>query len=108
VAHGFRSAVQERGCLAYLEPVGADSGALRVIPGSHHPQFREALRELGSTGLRDSSLPAHVVATEPGDLLLLDEHVLHASFGGGIRRQWRVDYLEEAFMRSRRGTGRSR
>jgi ectoine hydroxylase-related dioxygenase (phytanoyl-CoA dioxygenase family) len=119
------------GCLAYLEPVGADSGALRVIPGSHHPQFREALRELGSTGLRDSSLPAHVVATEPGDLLLLDEHVLHASFGGGIRRQWRVDYLgassdmevhltksyfagiyelatgQEAFMRSRRGTDRS-
>jgi hypothetical protein len=81
------------GFLAYLEPVGADSGALRVIPGSHHPQFSEALRGLGATGLRDPSLPAHVVATEPGDIVLLDERVLHASFGGGSRRQWRVDYL---------------
>jgi hypothetical protein len=48
-----------------------------VIPGSHHPQFGEALRGLGATCLRDPSLPAHVVATEPGDMLLLDERVLH-------------------------------
>jgi hypothetical protein len=81
------------GFLAYLEPLSADSGALRVIPGSHHTQFREALRGLGATCLRDLSLLAHVIATEPGDMLLLDERVLHASFGGGIRRQWRVDYL---------------
>ena len=32
------------GFLAYLEPVGAGSGALRVIPGSHHPKFSEAVR----------------------------------------------------------------
>jgi hypothetical protein len=81
------------GFLAYLEPVGAESGALRVIPGSHHAQFREAIRGIGTTCLRDLSLPGHVVATEPGDMILLDERVLHASFGGGIRRQWRVDYL---------------
>ena len=81
------------GFLAYLEPVGADSGALRVIPGSHHPQFREAIREIGATCLRDLSLAGHVVATEPGDMILLDERVLHASVGGGVRRQWRVDYL---------------
>jgi hypothetical protein len=27
-------------------------------------------------------------------MILLDEHVFHASFGGGTRRQWRVDYLK--------------
>src|SRR6185503_18286966 len=81
------------GFLAYLEPVGSDSGALRVIPGSHHPQFGEARRGMDATGLRDPSLPAHVVATDPGDMVLLDERVLHASVGGGVRRQWRVDYL---------------
>jgi len=81
------------GFVAYLEPVGAESGALRVIPGSHHPDFREAIGRIGAACLRDSSLPGHVVATEPGDMVLLDERVLHASFGGGIRRQWRVDYL---------------
>jgi hypothetical protein len=81
------------GFLAYLEPISAESGALRVIPGSHHPQFSEALRGFGAARRRDPSLPAHVVATEPGDMLLLDERVLHASFGGGVRRQWRVDFL---------------
>jgi hypothetical protein len=34
-----------------------------------------------------------VVATEPGDMILLDEHLFHASFGGRVRRQWRVDYV---------------
>lgn len=28
------------------------------------------------------SLPGHVVATDPGDVILMDEHVLHAAFGG--------------------------
>ena len=36
------------GFLAYLEPVGAESGALRVLPGSHHPQLRDAIRALGA------------------------------------------------------------
>lgn len=81
------------GVLAYLEPVGADSGALRVLPGSHHPQFGDAVRALVA-GLTASALPGHVVATEPGDMILLDEHLFHASFGGGTRRQWRVDYVK--------------
>jgi hypothetical protein len=81
------------GCLAYLEPMGPDSGALRVVPGSHHPPFSEALRDMCAARVRDPSLPAHVVATAPGDVILMDEHVLHAAFGGSVRRQWRVDYL---------------
>jgi len=81
------------GFLAYLEPVGVDSGALRVLPGSHYPQFRDAIRAFGAEGLAGPELPHHVVATEPGDMILLDEHLFHASFGGGIRRQWRTDYV---------------
>ena len=81
------------GFLAYLEPVGCRKrGAPRdsrftspAVQGRNPRDWRD--------GLRDLSLPAHVVATEPGDMVLLDERVLHASFGGGIRRQWRVDYL---------------
>jgi hypothetical protein len=38
-------------------------------------------------------LPAHVIETEPGDLIVIDEHLFHASSGGAVRRQWRVDYL---------------
>ena len=82
------------GFLAYLEPVRAESGALRVLPGSHHPQFGDAIRALGTADLTALTLPYHVVATEPGDMILLDEHLFHASFGGGTRRQWRVDYVQ--------------
>jgi len=81
------------GFLAYLEPLGAENGALRVLPGSHHPDFREALRGLRVDGTAASALPAHVVVTEPGDVILLHEHLFHASFGGGTRRQWRVDFV---------------
>jgi hypothetical protein len=81
------------GFLAYLEPIAAVSGALRVLPGSHRPEFAEAIRALGADGMEAPALPAHVVASEPGDMILLDEHLFHASFGGGARRQWRVDYV---------------
>jgi hypothetical protein len=81
------------GCLAYLDPVGANTGALRVLPGSHHTQFGDAIRGSGDAGLAALAWPGHVVATEPGDMVLLNEHLFHASSGGGIRRQWRVDYL---------------
>jgi hypothetical protein len=82
------------GFLAYLEPLAAEDGALRVLPGSHHPDFRDALRGLGVDGTADLALPAQVVVTEPGDLILLDEHLYHASFGGATRRQWRVDFVK--------------
>jgi phytanoyl-CoA dioxygenase PhyH len=85
--------VKSLGSLAYLDPTGPDSGALRVMPGSHHSTFNEALRDVRAARMRDPSLPGHVVATDPGDVILMDEHVLHAAFGGGVRRQWRVDYL---------------
>lgn len=81
------------GFLAYLEPLRGEDGALRVLPGSHHPAFRDALRGLGVEGAKTADLPAHVIACEPGDLIVLDEHLFHASFGGGSRRQWRIDFL---------------
>ena len=33
--------------------------------------------------------------TEPGDIIVFDEHLFHASFGGVTRRQWRVDYIAD-------------
>jgi hypothetical protein len=75
-------ALASLGCAAYLEPLRADSGALRVLPGSHVGPAAEAL-------------PGHVLETEPGDVILFDEHLRHASTGGGARRQWRLDYVRE-------------
>jgi hypothetical protein len=70
------------GLLCYLDPLTAATGALRVVPGSHR----------GGGGRS----PADGVAleTEPGDLIVMDEHLLHASEGGAQRRrQWRVDFV---------------
>lgn len=71
------------GFACYLDPLTGDTGALRVVPGSH----RDGRPPTGS--------PADgcAVDTAPGDVIVFDEHLLHASSGGGVRRQWRVDYL---------------
>lgn len=89
------SPVASTGFAAYLEPLGAESGALRVLPGSHRPELTEALRAHGAAGMAATALPAHVLVTEPGDLIVFDEHLFHASSGGGARRQWRADYLRD-------------
>ncbi|MEO7329917.1 MAG: phytanoyl-CoA dioxygenase family protein [Minicystis sp.] len=83
------------GFAAYLEPLDVATGALRVLPGSHRPEMAEALRVLGAAGAPAASLPGYVVATEPGDVIVFDEHLFHASSGGGLRRQWRLDYLRD-------------
>ena len=83
------------GLMAYLEPLGAENGALRVLPGSHLPERRNAIRALGGTGILATELPSEVLATEPGDLIVFDEHLFHSSHGGVARRQWRVDYLRD-------------
>jgi hypothetical protein len=33
------------------------------------------------------------VVTQPGDVIVFDEHVIHGSSGGDVRRQWRVDFV---------------
>jgi hypothetical protein len=76
------SALPSLGFLCYLEPLVAATGALQVAPGSH----------------LDVTAPIEVadlvaLETEPGDLIGLDEHLVHASRGGAARRQWRVDFF---------------
>jgi hypothetical protein len=73
------------GFACYLEPLDAATGALRVVPGSH----RSPRAPAPAAGPADD----HAVATEPGDVIVFDEHLLHASRGGTLRRQWRVDYV---------------
>ncbi|HJR24641.1 MAG TPA: phytanoyl-CoA dioxygenase family protein, partial [Acidimicrobiales bacterium] len=74
------------GFLAYLDPLDAATGALRVVPGSHRIPLADPPTEL------DAGV---AVETQPGDLIVLDDHVLHASRGGEVRRQWRVDVIAD-------------
>jgi len=83
------------GFAAYLEPLEPEIGALRVIPGSHRPELGSTLRELGASGMTASALPGYALSTEPGDVIVFDEHLFHASLGGSVRKQWRVDFVRD-------------
>jgi hypothetical protein len=86
----------------YLEPLTAESGALRLLPASHRPPLAHAVARFldgygnppGPTaGVSAEQLPGVVAETDPGDVIVFDEHLYHASRGGAARRQWRVDYI---------------
>ena len=80
-AHGVKWAI-------YLEPVGADTGALRLIPASHHPavnaQVGKFIDLAGRADLR--VVPALALDSQPGDVVAFDFRCWHASVGGGTDR----------------------
>src|SRR5262249_20303749 len=73
------------GVVAYLEPLDAATGALRVWPGSHAALDRALPGRASRVGV--------VLPTAPGDVIIFDEHLVHGSAGGLQRRQWRVDFV---------------
>ncbi len=86
--------VRSIGFLAYLEPLTAADGALCVLPGSHGAAFGDALREFAEDAhLRMDRWPSVALTTQPGDVIVMDEHLFHASVGGDLRRQWRADFI---------------
>jgi Phytanoyl-CoA dioxygenase (PhyH) len=84
--------------LIHLEPRTGDTGALRVLPGSHDPGFAariEAYRssDPGNQGFVPWPAPAIVLPTDPGDAIAFDLHLLHSSIGGGHRLAWSIEYV---------------
>jgi len=78
----------------YLDPVGRDSGCLRVIPGSCQPgdvfsdRVQKQIRQVQELwGMLGQDVPAIPLETQPGDLILFNHNLKHASFGGGNRRR---------------------
>jgi Phytanoyl-CoA dioxygenase (PhyH) len=82
----------------YLEPLDADSGALRVIPGTNHlGAYRDLLYdEVRETkpghmerlfGVAEDDLPCWAISVTPGDLVVFDNTTLHSNFNGGPHRR---------------------
>ena len=72
----------------YLEPVGAENGALRLIPGSHKNPLHDDLREnLDKLELEICDVPAYICNLEPGDVIAFDLRCWHASWGGSTNRR---------------------
>jgi hypothetical protein len=82
----------------YLDPLRADSGAIRVIPGTHDhlSQFSRRLQETlyrAPEGIRElygvdaEEVPSWTVETDPGDILVWSFRTFHASFHGPEARR---------------------
>ena len=92
----------------YLEPLDGNTGALRVIPGSHreplHSAVREGIRQGSSSagsgvgpnfGVRPDQVPAYAFVSEPGDVLAFHTGIWHGAFGGNTkRRMGTIQYYE--------------
>lgn len=81
----------------YLDSLTADSGALRVMPGSHRMPMHMDLFEL--QGLQDdpearpfgvdaSELPGMALESEPGDVVFFNQSLYHAMFNGWPGRRY--------------------
>ena len=93
----------------YLDEVTKDTGCLRVIPGSHTsgdsfagtlsdmmPSMKEFTTE-EALGVAGKDIPAGALETMPGDLVVFDRRIKHASFGGGTRRRMFTMVLEQRY-----------
>ena len=90
--------------VAYLEALTAATGALRLLPGSHHQDFSASVRawdrrnpigDAEQLRRQVGGLPLYVAETQPGDVIAFDWHTWHTSIRGRDRRQWRVSYVRD-------------
>ncbi len=78
----------------YLDPLTRNTGALRVIPGSHRlgePYAEQLERETKDSqtlwGIPGSQVPAVALETVPGDVLVFNHDLKHSAWGGSERRR---------------------
>jgi hypothetical protein len=80
-----------------LEPRTAATGALRLIPGSHLPDYMRQIGEYSGaepaqSGFEEWEWPHVVIETDPGDVVALHVHLRNRAQGGLPRLSWTIDY----------------
>ena len=86
----------------YFDELAAGTGALRLVPGSHHPEQNARLaaysrrrgpaRSEAEAAACQASFPGFIADTSPGDVIAFDLHTWHASTGGRDRLAWTAVY----------------
>ncbi len=82
----------------YLDSLAEKSGCFRVLPGSQHfgDKFANKLQAflrkndtyMDDLGLSDDEIPCQIIPTEPGDVVVFDFRVKHATcFASGRQRK---------------------
>ena len=83
--------------MIYLQSMRKDTGALRVIPGSHHSSFHRLLLTLQGQqkqtcpeayGVEGHDLPCAVLEVDPGDAVVFDHYLFHAVYGKQEKRRY--------------------
>lgn len=82
--------------MLYLDPMTKETGAFRVIPGSHRPGFNASLMSFTDVhagenprffGMEGADVPCHAAETKPGDIVMFHHSLYHAVYGKrGARR----------------------
>jgi ectoine hydroxylase-related dioxygenase (phytanoyl-CoA dioxygenase family) len=87
----------------YLDPVDENSGALRLMPGTHYlndTYAQLAIRNIwlgkDKLPLATREVPSTVVPSQPGDLLIWNYRVLHATAYAGNQRRMLALEFEQA------------
>ncbi|MGI9601702.1 MAG: phytanoyl-CoA dioxygenase family protein [Acidimicrobiales bacterium] len=89
----------------YLDSLRADTGALRVLPGTHHHQglYGQQMRSDLYTpakaaelyGIDLEAFPSHTIDVEPGDMIVMNFRVIHGSWHGAAgRKLFTVNYTQ--------------
>ena len=74
----------------YLDPMRADTGSLRVIPGSHRPPLHDDLLPVNEQatdttmkvyGLSPTDVPGVVLESDPGDIVFFSQKIYHGVYG---------------------------
>ena len=88
----------------YPDPLTAESGCLRVIPGSHRSPIHESLASLHMDipieapematdprfkrfGIDPCDVPSFAIETQPSDIVFFFGHTWHSAFGGKAGRR---------------------
>lgn len=84
--------------IAYLDPRSAETGALRVMPGTHGAESRARVdrywsEDPAAQGFQPWPVPDVALGTEPGDVIALDVNLFHSSAGGHDRLAWTIEYV---------------
>lgn len=98
----------------YLDPLTHNTGALRVIPGSHRcgDKFAEDVHEATALdisrpkvypkwNITPQDIPCQVIDNTPGDLIVFNVNVKHVSLGGSTRRRMFVLGITARFPEDR-------
>ena len=83
--------------MIYLTPTTRETGALRVIPGSHRAPLHQAMIPLNAQmentsefvfGLPGAELPGYALESKPGDVVFFNHYLFHAVYGKSADRRY--------------------